>query len=462
MQYESSSLVSEMLEWLSGNSDRDVLPFLEILVETFKKEGATLEFKIIPTGYSQGNYDIKCMNDSNQYITGISVTPIGRRQYKIIMSFKEAHHARWILHDALIAYGGSLLLEKSFSFEQRYIIYLPCKKRIGYTSGITLAEHLKNSQKPEKKPEQKIEKQPKEEPKEYKGGPKEGLEEQKIDNETPPDVKFADIGGLDNLKKELQYVVWGLSHTEELQQEGCLLPRGILLYGPPGCGKTYLAKALAGETSSLFRSINAGDFWSKWHMEAPRKLKDFFAEAKTKTDKLIIYIDEIDSIAGPRTEFSTAADKDENRLVTVLLAEMDGMEKKNNLLVVGSTNQYNPEKKVFGIDPALLRPGRFDKLLYVPPPEIAARKEILEIHCRRKEEFAGKKLFDTLNTEELAMKTEGKTGADLELLLKETLQKRIQRKIETGQEQSLISQQELLETLATLGMRGRKTEKIGF
>ncbi len=455
-----------MLDWLLGrkeNEDQIILPLLETLVENIKKAGVKGSFQIVPSDNTVGCYDITylCMET---YVTVIKVTALGKSDYKLKTFFEksDATKVHYLLHNAIITFGASMLLEKNN--EQQYFIHIPPKKRLGHAEDFK--ELPKKEQKEETKevqPEEKKKEAGKKEQKHPEGvKDREELLPDEIKKEDIPTLALADVGGLVHIKKELQYIVWGLTHNGELQQEGCSLPHGVLLYGPPGCGKTYLARALAGETKSLFRILYAEDFWSKWHMEGPRKLKDFFATCKAKRDNLIIYIDEIDVLAGPRTEAITAADKDENRLVSVLLTEMDGIDKKKNIIIIGSTNLYNPEKKMYGLDAALLRPGRFDKILYIPPPDATARKEILAIHCKKKEEAAGKTLFCNLNFDMLIEKTEGKTGADLESLLAEALQKRIEKKIESGQDQPLLSEQDILDVLATMESRDRRMNKIGF
>lgn len=427
-----------MLEWFfkkkKDTSDNEVLLFLDHVMENFKKEGYDTElFKIVPSGTCQGNYEIKCINQETDF-TGIKISRIEKQTYKITLHFgsEETLRTHSALYDTIISYGGSLLEEKPG--ENMYMISLPSEKRIGKHAKKTVHQHIidnKNIQKQEKHIGKDV-------------------------------MTLAEIGGLEHIKKEWKFIIWGLTHLDTLKKEGGRLPRGVLLYGPPGCGKTYAARVLAHEARVMFTSLNAADFWSKWHMDAPNKLNEFFEECKKRSGSRIVYIDEIDVLAGPRTQSLHAADRDENRLVNVLLTQMDGIAKRENMVIIGSTNLYDPEKKVFGIDPALLRPGRFDKMLYVPPPDLHTRKQILAIHINKKAKETEKNIFGDIDLHEIAERTNGKTGADLEHIITEAIQKRIECLVATGQEQPSLSQKDLLHALAAYTPREYTTRKIGF
>ena len=216
-----------------------------------------------------------------------------------------------------------------------------------------------------------------------------------------PSVKWNDIGGLKEAKLELQEAVeWPLKYSEIFERMDARPPKGILLYGPPGTGKTLLAKAVANESEANFISIKGPEVLSKWVGESERAIREVFRKAKQAAPS-IIFFDEIDAIAPTRG--SGAGDsKVTERVISQLLTEMDGLEELRGVVVIAATNRPDI------IDPALLRPGRFDKLLYIPPPDLEARKEILKIHTRRKP------LADDVNLDEIAERTEGYTGADLE------------------------------------------------
>jgi transitional endoplasmic reticulum ATPase len=215
-----------------------------------------------------------------------------------------------------------------------------------------------------------------------------------------PTVKWEDIGGLADVKLELQEAVeWPLKYPEVFEHLDAKPPKGILLYGPPGTGKTLLAKAVANESEANFISVKGPELLSKWVGESERAVREIFRKAKQAAPS-IIFFDEIDSIAPVRGGGYGDSHVTE-RVISQLLTEMDGLEELRGVVVIAATNRPDI------IDPALLRPGRFDKLLYVPPPDIKARKEILKIHLKKKP------LAEDVDIEELARRTEGYTGADL-------------------------------------------------
>ncbi len=218
-----------------------------------------------------------------------------------------------------------------------------------------------------------------------------------------PNVRWGDVGGLEEVKEELRMAVeWPLKYPELFKASGAKQPKGILLYGPPGTGKTLLAKAVANESEANFISVKGPEILSKWVGESEKAIREIFRKAR-QSAPAIIFFDEIDSIAPIR---GAAGDsRVTERIISQLLTEMDGLEELRKVVVIAATNR--PDL----LDPALLRPGRFDRLIYVPPPDFKARIEILKIHSR------GKPLSDDVNLEELAKLTEGYTGADLENLV---------------------------------------------
>ena len=215
-----------------------------------------------------------------------------------------------------------------------------------------------------------------------------------------PTVKWEDIGGLADVKLELQEAVeWPLKYPEVFEHLDAKPPKGILLYGPPGTGKTLLAKAVANESEANFISIKGPELLSKWVGESERAVREVFRKARQAAPS-IIFFDEIDSIAPVRGGGYGDSHVTE-RVISQLLTEMDGLEELRGVVVIAATNRPDI------IDPALLRPGRFDKLLYVPPPDLEARKEVLKIHLRKKP------LAEDVDIDEIAKRTEGYTGADL-------------------------------------------------
>ncbi|RLE58543.1 MAG: AAA family ATPase, partial [Thermoprotei archaeon] len=215
-----------------------------------------------------------------------------------------------------------------------------------------------------------------------------------------PAVRWDDIGGLDDVKQQLREAVeWPLKHPEAYERIGIAPPKGILLYGPPGVGKTLLAKAVATESEANFVSIKGPEIFSKWVGESERAIRELFRKARQVAPS-VVFIDEIDSIA-PMRGLLTADSGVTERVVSQLLTELDGLERLEGVVVIAATNRPDI------IDPALLRPGRFDRVIYVPPPDEKARLEILKVHTRKMP------LAPDVNLEEIAKKTQGYTGADL-------------------------------------------------
>ncbi|MEM2185859.1 MAG: CDC48 family AAA ATPase [Thermofilaceae archaeon] len=220
-----------------------------------------------------------------------------------------------------------------------------------------------------------------------------------------PEVRWSDIGGLEDVKQQLREVVeWPLKHPEFFKEMGIDPPKGVLLYGPPGCGKTLLAKAVATESGANFIAVKGPEILSKWVGESERAIREIFSKAR-QAAPCIVFFDEIDSIV-PRRGYRFDSGVTD-RIVNQLLTEMDGLEKLEGVVVIGATNRPDI------IDPALLRPGRFDRIIYVPPPDRAARLEILKVHTRRMP------LAEDVDLEKIADATEGYTGADLAALCKE-------------------------------------------
>ena len=225
-------------------------------------------------------------------------------------------------------------------------------------------------------------------------------------------INYEDIGGLrDEIRKVREMIELPLRHPEIFEKLGVKAPKGILLYGPPGTGKTLLAKAVAYESSAHFISISGPEIMSKFYGESEARLREIFKEAKEKAPT-IIFIDEIDSIAPKREEVTGEV---ERRVVSQLLSLMDGLEGRGEVIIVAATNRPN------AIDPALRRPGRFDREIEIKVPDKIGREEILAIHSREMP------LAEDVDIEELASKTHGYVGADLEGLCKEGAMKTLRR-----------------------------------
>jgi transitional endoplasmic reticulum ATPase len=215
-----------------------------------------------------------------------------------------------------------------------------------------------------------------------------------------PDIKWDDIGGLSPIKQELQEAVeWPLKYGGVFTYADATPPKGILLYGPPGTGKTLMAKAAANESEANFISIKGPELLSKWVGESEKGVREVFRKSR-QAAPCIIFFDELDAIAPTRGGDHGDSHVTE-RVISQFLTEMDGLEILTNVVVIGATNRPDI------IDPALLRPGRFDRILYVPPPDRESRLQILKIHTKKKP------LAQDVNIEELADKTDGYTGADI-------------------------------------------------
>jgi len=227
-----------------------------------------------------------------------------------------------------------------------------------------------------------------------------------------PRVSYEDIGGLKNeVQKVREMIELPLRHPEIFDRIGIEAPKGVLLHGPPGTGKTLLAKAVANETNANFYSISGPEIMSKFYGESEERIREIFKEAEENAPS-IIFIDEIDSIAPKREEVSGDVEK---RIVSQLLTLMDGIQTRGKLVVIGATNRPN------AIDPALRRPGRFDREIDIGIPDEQSRLDILLIHSR------GMPLTEDVNLESIAKVTHGFVGADLEALSKEAAMRSLRR-----------------------------------
>lgn len=222
-----------------------------------------------------------------------------------------------------------------------------------------------------------------------------------------PKITFDDIGGLEEQKRELyEAVILPLKQPEVFRELGIEPPKGVLLYGPPGCGKTMLAKAVAAMSDAKFIRVVGSEFVHKYVGEGARVVREVFKMARRKAPA-IVFIDEIDAVAAKRIDLGTSGEREVQRTLMQLLAEMDGFDPLDNVKIIAATNRIDI------LDPALLRPGRFDRLIYVPPPSEKARYEIFLIHTRNM------KLEPDVDLAYLAKITEGATGADIRAIVME-------------------------------------------
>ena len=223
-----------------------------------------------------------------------------------------------------------------------------------------------------------------------------------------PNINWKDIGGLDGVKQDLQEAVeWPMKYHELFNHMDASPPKGILLYGPPGTGKTLLAKAVASESEANFISVKGPEFMNKWVGESEKAIRETFRKAR-QAAPCIIFFDELDAIAPTRNE-SCGSSQVTERMISQLLTELDGLELLKDVTVIAATNRPDI------IDTALLRPGRFDKLISIPIPDKKARKEIFRIHTQRKP------LAEDIDLEKLAEKTKGFTGADIAAICNEAV-----------------------------------------
>jgi transitional endoplasmic reticulum ATPase len=220
-----------------------------------------------------------------------------------------------------------------------------------------------------------------------------------------PTVGWDDVGGVDEARERLKEgVELPLRHPEAFKRLGIRPAKGFLLYGPPGTGKTLLAKATAREAEANFIATKSSDLLSKWYGESEQQIARLFARAR-QVAPTVIFIDELDSLV-PMRGGGLGEPQVTERVVNTILAEMDGLEELGSVVVIGATNRPNL------VDPALLRPGRFDELIYVPVPDRGGRRHILSIHT------AKMPLAEDVDLDALAARTERFTGADLEDLVR--------------------------------------------
>jgi len=239
-----------------------------------------------------------------------------------------------------------------------------------------------------------------------------------------PKVSYEDIGGLDReIAKVREMIELPLKHPELFERLGVEAPKGVLLHGPPGTGKTLLAKAVANETNANFYHIGGPEIMSKFYGESEERLREIFKEAQENAPS-IIFIDEIDSIAPKREEVTGDVEK---RIVSQLLTIMDGLESRGKIVVIGATNRVN------ALDPALRRPGRFDREIEIGLPDRTGRLQVLHIHTR------GMPLSEDVKLEAIADRTHGFVGADLEALAKEAAMGALRRVLpEINMEESSV------------------------
>lgn len=239
-----------------------------------------------------------------------------------------------------------------------------------------------------------------------------------------PKFKFSDVGGMHDLKEEIgMKIIYPLQHVEMFKAYGKAIGGGILMYGPPGCGKTHLARATAGEIQASFLSVGINDVVEMWIGSSERNLHALFEQARANKP-CVMFFDEVDALGSRRTDMRQNAGR---HLINQFLSEMDGLEKVNDgLLILAATNAP------WHVDPAFRRPGRFDRVLFVPPPDLPARASILRIH------LAGKPVRD-IDYDAVAKKTEGFSGADMKAVVDQAVEFKLREAMKSGKPQPLIT-----------------------
>ena len=242
-----------------------------------------------------------------------------------------------------------------------------------------------------------------------------------------PSIKFDDVAGLDDVKEDIRLkMIYPFQHPELAEKFGVRPGGGVLLYGPPGTGKTMLARATAAEVDATFFRISPADIMSKWVGEAEQNIKKLF-DAATAEPRSIIFIDEIEALVPARRDEGSSVMQ---RVVPQLLQGMEGFEKKNisPILFMGATNVP------WQLDPAVLRPGRFDEKIYIPLPDLEARRKLLDIHLSKRP------LDDAINLDDLAKRLEGFSGADIKYICDRAATIPFLRSVATGQEGEIMQQ----------------------
>lgn len=263
----------------------------------------------------------------------------------------------------------------------------------------------------------------------------------RIDPDDPHAKKFKDVAGLKEEKEELEEIVDFLANPGRYTDVGARIPKGILLVGPPGTGKTLLAKAVAGEAGVPFFSLSGSDFVEMFVGVGASRVRDMFAEAK-KNAPCIVFIDEIDAVARKRGSGLGGGHDEREQTLNQMLVEMDGFGINEGIIVMAATNRVDI------LDPAILRPGRFDRKVNVGCPDVRGREEILEVHAK------GKPLGDDVDIKKIAQTTVGFTGADLENLLNESA-------IACAKEgRKFIEQEDISKSFIKIGIGKEKKSKI--
>jgi len=232
-----------------------------------------------------------------------------------------------------------------------------------------------------------------------------------------PKITFADVGGMEKVKEEIRLkIIYPLTHAAMYQAYGKAVGGGILLYGPPGCGKTYLARATAGEIKAAFISVGINDVLDMWIGNSERNLHSLFEQAR-QNKPCVLFFDEVDALGASRSDMRHHAGR---QLINQFLAEMDGVKSSNDgVLILAATNAP------WHLDSAFRRPGRFDRVLFMPPPDAAARASVLRLQCKGKP-------MEEIDFDQLGKKTDSFSGADLKAVVDVAIEGKLQEALKTG------------------------------
>lgn len=266
-----------------------------------------------------------------------------------------------------------------------------------------------------------------------------------------PKVCFDDIGGQDKAKTEVQGLVHALKNPDIYKSWGTEPPRGILLHGPPGTGKTMMAKALASEADATFYEVKFSDLGSMWYSQTQENMQKVFELAK-QSGRCILFFDELDSLASQRNYSHEASTK----MLSVMLQNLNGLQDNPNLMVVGATNRLE------AVDAALTRPGRLDMLIEVGLPDEEARKQIFEIYINKAEKKTKRTLFEDPDLDLLVRKSKGYSGADIAEIVRRTLEKKVREELSTGKRPRKVRNEELVRHIEEYERVKDNKRRIGF
>lgn len=267
-----------------------------------------------------------------------------------------------------------------------------------------------------------------------------GTDEPPVGEIERPSITFDDVGGMDDIKEEIRLkVIYPLEHPEMYETYGKGVGGGILMYGPPGCGKTHLARATAGEVSAGFIAVGIHEVLDMWIGNSERNLHELFEQAR-RNAPCVLFFDEVDALGASRSDMKTSAGR---HLINQFLSELDGVETENEgVLVLGATNAP------WHLDSAFRRPGRFDRIIFVPPPDAPARAAILRLLVRGKPQ-------EELDLGAIAKKTDGFSGADLEAAVDVAIEAKLRAAIEEGAP-SPVRTKDLMKALEALNPTTRE------